>query len=135
MTSPLFPFRAPWRCAKAITGGRPVHPVGRRGPSPQSDKAAAKFLLSLDDGDAEVRDAGECEAHKAWRRWVNGGLPQGVFRRWSVREICRRCPYSPLRLRAEHTLAYATTVGVSGQPLLSGLSEMQGRQATTRGSA
>jgi hypothetical protein len=54
MTSPLFPIREPWRSAKVIAGGQPVHPVGPAGPSPHSDKAAAKFLPSLDDVNARI---------------------------------------------------------------------------------
>jgi len=114
MISPLVPFRAAWRCAKVIAGGRPVRPVGRRGPSPQSDDAAAKFLPSL----------GDLDAGSGGRRTLAEGAPSvATLGRTTVcpgacsdagasERSRRRCPYGPPRLRAEYTLAYATTVGL-----------------------
>ncbi len=135
MTSPLFPIRAPWRCAKVIAGGQPVHPVGPTGPSPHSDNAAAKFLPSLDDVIAGIegrRGMGEGARRAATVGKTTAG-PSACSAAGASENSRRRCPHGPPRLRAEHTLAYATTIGLTGQPRPTRPLRYACRQATTRG--
>jgi hypothetical protein len=133
----LFPIREPRRCAEVIAGGQPVHPVGPTGPSPHSDKAAAKFLPSLDDVNARIegrRRMGEGARRAATLGKTTEGSSTCSGAGASERSR-RRCPHGPPRLRGEHTLAYATTVGLTGQPRPGGISDRRGPQATTRGAA